>query len=400
VKLPPTFVSALDARVAACRMLPLQLRGAPHLEVTDPLTGMPGLANLRRAGRPRPTPGGCPFCLGRTPPTLFYVPATPAGEEGVGAPRPGAPEVETEGESLELIRRLTADDPTLSGDPLRLINQLGDHHRYAPDGERLPVVMPGGRWRARTFLNAVPLVVDPAGEAQCFVVAVAPAYHDSDLGILLPGRDRVPGEPLPSAVVEALVLSWLGLEAWARERDLLPVPFINGGRDPLSGQSIACFHSQVCALAHKQAPPAYAALREQRERRGCPLCRIVADPGLCVADLGPVLVAAHPAPEREYTWLVLPRDHLAWLDDLPSLEQFAAGLTAAARLYERLLGGVPAYVLVVRSGEEAGHLHAEIVPRAGVNVPGGFEQATGLFVVSRDPRAVVAELREAGGAGS
>jgi hypothetical protein len=55
---------------------------------------------------------------------------------------------------------------------------------------------------------------------------------------------------------------------------------------------------------------------------------------------------------------------------------------------------VPAYVVAVRTGKLVGHLHAEVVPRSHVNVAGGFEEATGFTVATRDPRAVARLLRE------
>jgi galactose-1-phosphate uridylyltransferase len=189
-----------------------------------------------------------------------------------------------------------------------------------------------------------------------------------------------------------LVRCWVYLESWSRARGLTSVPFLNGGKNRASGQSQAHFHGQFYALGPEDQPPLYRRLAERR-REGCPVCRVLGDEGLRLRAFGSVAVAVHPAPARDLTLVVAPVDDVALLGQVDTVD-FSRALSWAVRSWEALLGGVPAYVVAVRTGKLVGHLHAEVVPRSHVNVPGGFEEATGFTVATRDPRVVARLLRE------
>lgn len=401
----PALIEELDARIAACLELPVQVRGGPHRTAVDPLRGSRVLFNPARSQRPRRGDAGCPFCTGQTPPSLFYV--TPAGPRGEAVAslddlassevRPGRIVIEREEESLRLLREFAKDAPFgEQPDPWEAIRLLMGHAHPGPFGSAVPLVHPGEPWLMRTFLNFVPVIVDPDGAANCFVLSGPPPFHYSDVGILV--KDAEEGRPtpiLPVGVVEALLESWTVLEGWCAARGLISVPFVNAGKSPASGQSLECFHSQLYALAPKDTPPLFQRLAEERRRR-CPVCAIIDDDELHIATFGSVAVAVHPAPTRNLTFVVAPVQEVPDLSSLEASREFASALSWAVRRYESLLGGVPAYVIALRAGDLVGHLHAEVVPRSYVNVPGGFEETTGFAVTTRDPRAVAASLRGEG----
>ena len=336
------LAAALGRRIAACRTLPLQVFGAPHERVVDPIRGTGVLVNPRRAERPPGEDEHCPFCDGRTPPTLGYVPAVGHG--------PPVPVIENEEASLEVVRRLVAASGGAAVSPFAAIQALGSQRRGARDGTSVPLVHPASPWLARVFLNLVPVLHDAGGREACFVVSVPPAHHGDDLGVLGPwtpaGREG--SRALPPLVVESVVACWQLLEGWASAEGLIAIPFINGGKDRTSGQSVSCFHSQVYATGARDVPPLYEALAHRRRSWGCPLCAVLGDPRLRLRDFGTVAVMAHPAPERDLTWLVAPTEELATLGSLPAPADLAAAVSWAVRLYEPLLGGVPAYVVATR----------------------------------------------------
>jgi diadenosine tetraphosphate (Ap4A) HIT family hydrolase len=287
------------------------------------------------------------------------------------------------------------------GDTWSLLDRLGRAEHVDARERTVPAVHPRERWLARAFLNATPLVVDPHSEANGFVIGVAPAWHDADIvwcGAAAPGSPSAPAggsiaRELPRPVLAAVVTSWALLEAWADSRGLVGVPFVNGGKSPASGQSLPCFHAQFYALGPSDQPPLYELLSRRRTRE-CAVCEIVRDPSLRIATVGDIHIAAHPAPEREATLIVAPEGDVCALRLLPTMSDFAAALSVAARCLCGLLGGPTAYNIAVRTGSSVGHLHAELVPRSGVGVRAGFEFATGFSVLARDPVVVAAECRQ------
>jgi galactose-1-phosphate uridylyltransferase len=394
------LIAALDSRIGHCMDLPFQVRGEPPRTATDPLRGSTVFINPSRSQRPRGGDAGCPFCTGQTPPSLFYVEAKDAkGPQDVTSPgvRPAAARVEDEQATCELARGyLDTLAPGQAPDPWTAVRLLLEHSHAGPWGATVPLVHPARPWLMRAFLNFVPVIFDRETLANCFVLSGPPAFHDDDIGVLRKnagegGSKRV----LALGVVQALMDSWVTLETWSRSRGLIPVPFINGGKSPLSGQSLECFHSQFYALGPKQLPPSFERLARARDRE-CPVCSIIGDEELRVAEFGSVAVAVHPAPSRNLTLVVAPLEPVPFLADLPSTRDLAAALAWAVRRYEVMLGGVPAYVVAVRTGEQVGHLHAEVVPRSYVNVPGGFEETTGFAVTTREPRQVAVTIRESG----
>jgi galactose-1-phosphate uridylyltransferase len=392
---PDQLATALQHRIAACRALPFQVFGQPHERVIDPIRGTSVLVNPRRAQRPPGDDAHCPYCEGRTPPTLCYVPAA----DGRG---PLAPVIEREEASLAVVRRLvdsSGDEPV---SPFAAVEAVGKYRHEGADGVSVPLVHPATPWVARVFLNLIPVLNDAAGREACFVVSVPPAHHADDLGVLGSWTPvgRAGSHPLPPTVVEAVVACWRLLEGWASAQGLTAIPFINGGKDRASGQSVSCFHSQVYVTGPGDEPPLYEALARRRRASGCPLCSLLGDPRLRLREFGSVAVMAHPAPERDLTWVIAPTEDVPTLGSLASPADLAAALSWAVRLYEPLLGGVPAYTLVVRTGPLVGHLHVEVVPRSRVNVPGGFESATGFAVATRDPLETAATVRALAAAGA
>ncbi|HZJ02481.1 MAG TPA: hypothetical protein VFE20_02190 [Thermoleophilia bacterium] len=396
MNLDQSFVEKLDTRIRACRDLPVQIRSGEHLRLIDPLRGNEVLLNPRRSQRPSGA-GKCPFCTGQTPPTLFYMEAQP---EDVFTSEPpaeievGRPRVETERESFAALARYQASlPPGEEPDPWEAIRILMRTSHPDWKGDFTPATLPGRPYLVRTFLNFVPILVEPGSAAECFVLTLPPPYHDMDIGIL---KQNPSGEQraLPIPALEALLASWQVLEEWSYHRDLLPIPFVNGGKNPLSGQSLECFHSQFFSVDQEDFPPLFRSLRERRSMGGCPLCAIIGDPHLLVKRFGDVRVAVHPAPSRNLTFVIASEEEVPRLSDLPDLRAFAEALSWTVRRYESLLGGVPAYVVALRSGDAVGHLHAEVVPRSLVNVPGGFEETTGFVVTTRDPHEVARQVRE------
>lgn len=412
------LAAALDARVAACAELPFQSVPGIRTEVEDALSGRRVLLNAGRAGRPRSRSAADAYREGRTPPTLAFVPAD-------GAP---APVVEGEEDTFAAVRRMLGAGTTVASSgvdpgassgtlsPWDVVESFGGRTRVAADGTRVPLVFPSVPWRARVFFNLSPIVADRSSGANGFVVAVAPEFEAGDLGRLMAGGAAPSGVPapagataaaagpappgaraadgiLPPPVFDAVIHSWALLERWAERRDLLPVPFINGGKGRASGQSLDCFHAQFYALEPRPLPPFHAALERAESGMECPLCALVSSPSLEVTRTGSVGVWAHPAPEVEATLVAAAIDHQAAIASLPDPADFARAISAAVRGYETLLGGVPPYNVSVRCGRYAGHLHAEVIPRAGVAVAAGFEKATGLWVSTRPPADVAAALR-------
>lgn len=389
MEVSPHILAALDRRITECVELGLQVRATRLRWAADPFDQTLVLVNPARRGRPQGAGGGGPsdLCEGRTTPTLFYV--APAGVSG----RPPVV-VEQERESLDLVRRWT-QEAGAPPPPLEAVQRLGAVTRDHGDGHPAPLVLPDQPWLTRAFLNLVPAVADPESGANCFVLGVPPLLQHRELALSAAELAQVPApEPIPLEVVEALVTSWAVLEAWAYQRGLLGVPFMNGGRSRLSGQSIPCFHSQFYAIPSDPVPPDFEMLQLRRAAGECPLCAMLGDDGLRAATIGRMAIVVHPAPARDLTLLVIPEYEATSLEELEDTADFAVALQHAVRMYELLLGGLPAYVLGVRTGTLVGHLHAEIVPRSGVNVPAGFEETTGFAVATRDPYQVAAVLRE------
>jgi len=101
-----------------------------------------------------------------------------------------------------------------------------------------------------------------------------------------------------------------------------------------------------------------------------------------LAGVKNLAVLAHPAPEFNYTTLIVSRAPSERLADADPREVALALGTAIQRLVVSL-GGQPAYKILAR-GLGAGHLHLEIVPRS-TNVKGGAELAAGSATIDVDP---------------
>lgn len=296
--------------------------------------------------------------------------------------------IETEEETL---RRGRVVQQEKGPDPYSLISALGERRRSGPGGVPVPLSHPGEVWTVRTFLNLVPAITAPGSRADCFVVSTPPHFHEGDLGMIL---EQGAENPLvPESTLEGVLASWALLEEWAQQHGLFPVPFLNGGKTRESGQSLPCFHAQFYALDAEDEPPFYSRLSREREHGRCPVCSALEIPELGLISIGEVEVVMHPAPARNLSFLVAPREEKSVLRNLSSLREMAAGIQWAVRAWEHLLGGVPAYNVALRTGKSVGHLHAEVVPRSHVNIPAGFEAASGFRVASADPYQEAERLR-------
>jgi galactose-1-phosphate uridylyltransferase len=144
---------------------------------------------------------------------------------------------------------------------------------------------------------------------------------------------------------------------------LRALPFINGGKRPEAGQSVYCFHSQVFIA---KVPEIYLRIKNRREQQGkCGVCEVLeaknngAEPKFEVYANSTMTLCVNPAPPRNLSFIAAPR---------------------AVRM-----GTVPGYNVILRSGPEIKHLHIEIIPKTGTNVPAGYEELTEEIIITQDP---------------
>jgi UDPglucose--hexose-1-phosphate uridylyltransferase len=158
------------------------------------------------------------------------------------------------------------------------------------------------------------------------------------------------------------------------------------------GASLSHSHSQLAWLP--EAPPAVA--REQRLAGHCPLCAMLADPGLerfVVVDAGRLVLLCPPAGRTPFELLLAP--HACEPDGLASdLLTDALGLIAEGiRRLRSQVGPVAlnAWLHTTPWSRTRGHWHLEVVPRT--SVPAGLELGAELYVSTLPPEEAAAAMR-------
>jgi galactose-1-phosphate uridylyltransferase len=239
-----------------------------------------------------------------------------------------------------------------------------------------------GQWRARTFANLTPTLGRAHGLPLCLVQAIHPRHHYTDF------------HDLPATSVQALVASWQFIEKFAQQEGLLAISFINGGKRPESGQSVACCHAQTYLF--DQLPPLFEQIGRRRQQLGhCPICEEVLKGQsieLAIWKGNTVVILAHPSPKRNWSLLIVPRTHTANLHSIDSAE-FADALQRCIRAYKRLNNMEPAHNIVVRAGDAVGHLHAEAIPKTETNTLAGLEETTDETIIDVSPEYVREQLQ-------
>jgi len=200
-----------------------------------------------------------------------------------------------------------------------------------------------------------------------FIIALSPEYFDLDW------------HELPVLALAAIVRGWQVIEEVAFRRSEIPLLFGNAGSS-LSGRSLSEPHAQAQLCV--QQPALYRAYDENRTW----FCEVLArkDLEIPTPENDHLALFAHPAPEFNYTMLVVARGSIERLADADPQEMAIMLNTALTRLV-RHLGGRPAYNIIVR-GLGAGHLHLEIIPR-NTNTKGGAELAARSATIDVDPKS-------------
>lgn len=351
----------LKRRIEQCQFQQFKPKSLSRVE--DPITGRIVLVNpnreMRQVELQRKRPGAkkrredCYYCSGETPSTLFYV---------------------NHNKRLKLMRETRSMRAALDFLRGKDKNKKDTYYRMLKSISSL--TFPGERWATRTFLNLVPSLTDYPELA--LVISINPADHYKHM------------HQLPERVLSAVVISWQAIEELASRSRMVAVPFINGGKRAEAGQSISCFHSQVYIT---KAPPLYKHIASRRKRNGCAVCRILRRRSLTVYSNREFMVLAHPAPVRNHALLIAPKRCVAQLNAIDA-DAFADALKVSLKAIKSLTGVVPGYNVAVRCGKIIGHLHAEFVPKTETNTPAGFEEATGLTLVTEPPLQVSKLLRK------
>jgi galactose-1-phosphate uridylyltransferase len=107
-------------------------------------------------------------------------------------------------------------------------------------------------------------------------------------------------------------------------------------------------------------------------------------------------LCVNPAPPRNLSFIAAPRrqdghclSHIGGLKNSDTADV----LQRAIAIYRRLMGNVPGYNVILRSGPEIKHLHIEIIPKTGTNVPAGYEDLTEEIIITQDPEETANLLR-------
>lgn len=340
-----------------------QFKPKSLFRVEDPITGRIVLVSPNRETRHaeihREDVGttskreDCYYCSGKTPSTLFYV---------------------DNNNKLKLMEETRSKETALASLKGKDKSKVSTYYKML---ENMPShTFPKERWAARTFLNLVPSLTDDPELS--LVISISPADHYRHM------------HQLPKRVVSAIVVSWQAIEKLASSNRLVAVPFINGGKRAGAGQSVSCFHSQVYIT---KTPLLYKQIARRRRKHGCGVCRILKTRSLTVYTNREFKVMAHPAPVRNHSLLIAPRQCVPQLETIDP-DAFADALKVSLRAIKSLTGVVPGYNVAVRCGKSIGHIHAEFVPKTETNTPAGFEEATGLTLVTEPPLKVSKLLRK------
>ena len=303
----------------------------------------------------------CFFCGHKTPSTLCAVRSD------------GSVVVPKEIDSFSLTERFLADRNSQDIQTYyELVNTLAPYNHLPDD-----VVV-------RVFPNLTPALVSSSDE-NCLVVGIANnQWHECDI------------PDLPPKVIRAVIRAWQFLELVCEERGLILVPFWNRGS--AAGASVQCPHAQAYLL--HRTPALYFQIAERREaRQRCGVCEILAQEDLLVWKNETFRLMAHPAPARIYTLFAAPK--ACGVSRLQEIDQhdLAELLIKATSAWRKQFDGVmPAFNILIRTGDVVGHLHLELVPRDDtkprINVDAGFELASGESIITLNPRDVVQALKE------
>jgi galactose-1-phosphate uridylyltransferase len=322
----------------------------------DPITGRTVAVNPNRAFRHSEFPGKtvglttrkeCFYCSGQTTATLFYV--DPEGMVII-------PEEEKSiRKASRFLDKKDRNNPKIF---YEMVKKIARH------------TLPKEDWLARTFLNLIPSMTDYPELS--LVTAVNPAFHSKHM------------HELPVETIEAVITSWQTIEELARANRMETIPFINGGKRPESGQSVYHFHTQTYIAP---TPPLYKQIARRRKTQGCGVCQILSKRSLVIYANREFKVAVHPAPARNHSLLIAPRRCSPFLREV-SKEAFADALRRSLVATTLLTGVVPGYNMAIRCGKPVGHLHVELVPKTETNIPAGFEEATGIVLITEPPLKV------------
>ena len=190
---------------------------------------------------------------------------------------------------------------------------------------------------------------------------------------------------LPLTALAAIVRAWQVIEEIGRERGETPLLFGNVG-GPLSGRSLTDPHAQARLCVTQ--PDLYRTLAQNRSWFSDALNESP-ELEIDVPAVKNLALLAHPAPEFNYTLLIIARARVERLAEADPKE-VAIVLDTALKALVRRLGDRPAYNVVAR-GLGAGHLHLEVVPRT-TNIKGGAEIAAGSATIDVDPEWVKVAL--------
>jgi galactose-1-phosphate uridylyltransferase len=364
--------SKLETFLERLQKCPNQLFGQESsLQVVDPITGRHVRINPARQWRP---PEGkadtktlstarenCFFCSMQTPSNLLVV------------ERNGAIQIPGEEASFAAADHYLRDKDHEQFDTFRgMVQYLADYNRI----ER--------PWLARTFCNLAPALGRGRVVPPCLVIAIHPEFHDKHF------------HELPTQVVQAVLISFEFIERAARLNGLIAIPFLNGGKRPESGQSLACPHGQIYLLDY--VPPLFEQIRRRRKQLGaCPVCDTILQEefinDFAIWSGNTVVAFAHPAPKHSWGLLVVPKGHPVHLNEINCLE-FAEVLQRCIRALKQLNNIEPAHNIVIRCGDAVGHLHAEIIPKTETNILAGAEEATEEFIIAVSPKSVKEKLQQ------
>ena len=362
----------IDGRIDQNRFS--QFQPERHWLLANPLTGQEVLLNPARSKREfevkeredKPLqPENCQFCRLKTPPTLFAIGA----DAGIILPD---------------LTKATAIMRDFLGSKSETEKRQWQTYRDAAElvTSDNHAGLAGHSYLARCFFNLTPAAVSEMPET-CFMVSGNPSDHYGEWNDLPPESEQ------------AMIMAWQVLEKCQRVNmpKGITVPFVNAGKKSASGQSIFCNHSQVYCLA--ELPALYKHIRSViAAANSCPLCAMIDEYDLTVWQNDYFRVSVHPVPEYNLTLRVSPLFEIDYVSDLngEGVAGLASAINQAVSFLAQLMGSVPAYNILIRSG--VGHLYAEIVPRSGCNIHAGAEKTTGIIIATQNPADIAAVIRE------
>ena len=240
----------------------------------------------------------------------------------------------------------------------QLVRQLAPLNPVPPDAEAWATL----NLFHTGFQSDVPI-------SDSFVIATRPEYFALDW------------HELPLTALAAFIRAWQVIEEIGLRRGETPLLFANAG-SPLSGRSLTDPHAQAqLCTSH---PELYRTLHQNRSWFS-DLLKECNEIEIDVPAAKNFALFAHPAPEFNYTLLIVAREPIECLAEADA-QDVAVVLDAALKRLMRRLGEQPAYNVIVR-GLDAGHLHLEVIPRS-TNIKGGAEIAAGSATIDVDPEWV------------